>query len=111
VAHETATRYGAWCVSQSDLRFLGSRTSLGGYAHDPTHMAHVHDPIRRLMGADYVIRGHRVAASDIWGRRLAGSRMWAPPLWFGARRFVEFKAHFCRHLRTVWTLCQRNSSR
>ena len=63
-AHETATRYGAWCVSQSDLRFLGSRTSLGGYTHDPTHMTHVHDPIRRLMGADYVIRGHRVAVTS-----------------------------------------------
>ena len=27
-----------WCVSHGDLRFLGSRTSLGGYTHDPTHM-------------------------------------------------------------------------
>ena len=64
-AHETATRYSAWCVSQSDLRLLGSRTNLGGYTHDPTHVTRVHDPIRRLMGADYVIRGHRVAVSDI----------------------------------------------
>ena len=43
-AHETATRYGAWCVSQSDLRFLGSRTSLGGYTHDHTHVTQVDDP-------------------------------------------------------------------
>ena len=109
-AHETAMRaygygYGAWCVSQSDLRLLGSRTNLGDYTHDPTLVTRVHDPIRRLMGADYVIRGHRVAASDMWGWRLVGSRMWAPPSWFGARRFGEFKVHFCRHLRAVWTLC------
>ena len=42
-------------------------TNLGGYTHDPTHVTRVHDPIRRLMGADYVIRGHRVAVSDMWG--------------------------------------------
>ena len=44
-AHETATRYGAWCVSQSDLRLLGSRTNLGGYTHDPTHVTRVHDGV------------------------------------------------------------------
>ena len=70
-------------MSHGDLRFLGSRTSLGGYTHDPTHVTHGYDPIRRLMGVDYVIRGHRVAVSDMWGRRLQGSRMWAPRAWFG----------------------------
>ena len=46
------------CRRVTLVRFLGSRTSLGGYTHDPTHVTHGYDPIRRLMGVDYVIRGH-----------------------------------------------------
>jgi hypothetical protein len=83
-AHETATRYAArvaepaWGAAGCEVRVgcrmvtlkipLGSRTSLGGYTHDPTHMIHVYDPIRRLMSVYYVIRGHRVAVSDIRAR-------------------------------------------
>ena len=32
-------------MSHGDLRFLGSRTNLSGYTHDPTHMTHMYDPI------------------------------------------------------------------
>ena len=56
-AHETAMRYGAWCVSQSDLSLLGSRTNLGGHTHDPTLslVTRVHDRARARMGGFVLI--------------------------------------------------------